>query len=52
MVCIGIDNFDREAIRKRMYQLYEAKEHITVKKLLVMVVKLWNIVQFTLQAIL
>ena len=28
-----VDTFDREAIKRRMYQLYEAKEHMTVKKL-------------------
>ena len=30
-----VDTFNREAIRRRIYQLYEAKEHVTVKKLLV-----------------
>ena len=30
-----VDTFDREAIRRKIYQLYEAKEHVTAKKLLV-----------------
>ena len=30
-----VDTFYRKAIGRRMYQLYEAKEHVTVKKLLV-----------------
>ena len=30
-----VDTFDREAIRRKVYQLYEAKEHVTLSKLLV-----------------
>ena len=30
-----VDDTDREAIRKRFYQLYEAKEHLTFAKLVV-----------------
>ena len=45
------DTFDHKAIRRRMYQLYEAKENVTLLKLLVTkhhvnVVKPWNIVGF------
>ena len=32
---IVVDNFDREAIRWCIYQLYDAKEHVTLTKLLV-----------------
>ena len=32
---IVVDDFDREAIRRRIYQVYEAKEHLTLSKLLV-----------------
>ena len=32
---IVVDDFDREAIRRRIYQLYEAKENLTLSKLLV-----------------
>ena len=30
-----VDTFDWEAIRRKVYQLYEAKEHMTLSKLLV-----------------
>ena len=30
-----VDDFDREAIRRRIYHLYQAKEHVTLAKLLV-----------------
>ena len=33
--CVIVDDFDREAIRRCIYQLYEAKEHVTLTKLLV-----------------
>ena len=32
---VVVDDFDREAIRRRIYQVYEAKEHLTLSKLLV-----------------
>ena len=43
-----VDTFDREAVRRKIYQLYKMKEHVTVKKLLVTrlcvtVVKLWKL---------
>ena len=33
--CVLVDTFDCEAIRRKIYQLYEVKEHVTAKKLLV-----------------
>ena len=33
--CGLVDNFDRKATRKKIYQLYEVKKHVTTKKLLV-----------------
>ena len=30
-----VDDFDHEAIRRRIYHLYQAKEHVTLAKLLV-----------------
>ena len=30
-----VDDFDREAIRRRIYHLYQMKEHVTLAKLLV-----------------
>ena len=33
--CVVVDNFDHKAIRRRIYQVYEEKEHVTLKKLLV-----------------
>ena len=33
--CVLVDSFNREAIRRRTYQLYEAKENKTFSKLLV-----------------
>ena len=30
-----VDDFDHEAIRRRIYQLYQVKEHVTLAKLLV-----------------
>ena len=32
--CLLVDDFDREAIRRRVYKCYEAKEHVTLTKLL------------------
>ena len=32
---VVVDDFDREAIRRRIYQVYKAKEHLTLSKLLV-----------------
>ena len=32
---VVVDDFDQEAIRRRIYQVYEAKEHLTLLKLLV-----------------
>ena len=32
---IVVDNFDREAIRRRIYQVYDSNEHLTLAKLLV-----------------
>ena len=29
-----VDDFDREAIRRKIYHLYQAKEHVTLNKLL------------------
>ena len=31
---IAVDDFDREAIRRCIYQVYEAKENLTLSKLL------------------
>ena len=49
-VIVGL--FDREALRRRMYQLYEAKQHVTLSQLLVTilcftVIILWSILPFT-----
>ena len=33
--CIVVDDFDQEAIRRRIYQVYESKEHLMLAKLLV-----------------
>ena len=32
---IAPDDFDKDAIRRRIYQIYEKKEHVTLSKLLV-----------------
>ena len=32
---VVVDDFDREAIRRKIYQVYESKEHLTLAKLLV-----------------
>ena len=31
-----VDDFDREAIRRKIYHLYQAKEHVTLTKLLLL----------------
>ena len=32
--CLLVDDFDCEAIRRKIYHLYQAKEHVTLTKLL------------------
>ena len=34
--CLLVDDFDRKAIRRKIYHLYQAKEHVTLTKLLLL----------------
>ncbi len=36
---IIVDNFDEEAIRRKIYMMYEGKQHVTLDKLLVNLIK-------------
>ena len=48
--CVLVDTFDREAIRRRTYQLYEAKENETFSKLLVTRLRVKTSFQASLKA--
>ena len=44
--CLLVDDFGREAIRQKIYHLYQAKEHVTLNKLLLV---LKRITSFTVR---